>query len=130
MTAPKISRREREILDVLYQQGEASAQEVQDLMPDPPSYSSVRALLARMLEKELVTHRQDGARYLYKAAQERAKAQTSALSRMLKTFFDGSVAKATSALLGDKGDELSEAELDELEAAIAKARAKKRQSQD
>lgn len=126
MNSPKISRREREILDALFQLGEASAQQVLERMPDPPSYSAVRALLARMLEKGLVTHRQAGAKYLYKAAQERAKAQSNALTRLLKTFFDGSVAKATSALLGDKGDELSEQELDQLEAAIAKARAKKR----
>ncbi|BFM13473.1 BlaI/MecI/CopY family transcriptional regulator [Simiduia litorea] len=123
---PKLSRREREILDVLYQTEEASAQQVLELMPDPPSYSSVRALLARMLEKELVTHRQEGAKYLYKPAQARAQAQSSALSRMLKTFFDGSIAKAANALLGEKGEELTDAELDALEQAIAKARANKR----
>ncbi|MBB3166943.1 BlaI/MecI/CopY family transcriptional regulator [Simiduia aestuariiviva] len=126
MTKTKISRREREILDVLYQTGEASAQQVQELMPDPPSYSSVRALLARMIEKELVTHRQEGAKYVYQPAQAREQAQHSALSRMLKTFFDGSIAKAANALLGEKGEQLSDAELDALEEAIAKARAKKR----
>ena len=92
MSPQKLSRREREILDVLYQTEEASAQQVMELMPDPPSYSSVRALLARMIEKELVTHRQEGAKYLYQPAQARAQAQSSALSRMLKTFFDGSIA--------------------------------------
>ena len=126
MSPQKLSRREREILDVLYQTEEASAQQVMELMPDPPSYSSVRALLARMIEKELVTHRQEGAKYLYQPAQARAQAQSSALSRMLKTFFDGSIAKAAHALLGEKGEELSDAELDALEQAIAKARANKR----
>lgn len=126
MSPQKLSRREREILDVLYQTEEASAQQVMELMPDPPSYSSVRALLARMIEKELVTHRQEGAKYLYQPAQARAQAQSSALSRMLKTFFDGSIAKAANALLGEKGEELSDAELDALEQAIAKARANKR----
>ena len=125
MSPQKLSRREREILDVLYQTEEASAQQVMELMPDPPSYSSVRALLARMIEKELVTHRQEGAKYLYQPAQARAQAQSSALSRMLKTFFDGSIAKAANALLGEKGEELSDAELDALEQAIAKARANK-----
>ncbi|UTA48245.1 BlaI/MecI/CopY family transcriptional regulator [Simiduia sp. 21SJ11W-1] len=126
MTKPKISRREREILDVLYQAEEASAQQVQALMPDPPSYSSVRALLARMIEKGLVNHRQEGTKYVYRPAQAREQAQHSALTRMLKTFFDGSIAKATQALLGERGDQLSDAELDALEQAINKARAKKR----
>lgn len=124
MNSPKISRREREILDVLYQQGEASAQKVQELMPDPPSYSSVRALLARMLEKNLVTHRQEGAKYVYAPVQTHAQAQSGALTRMLKTFFDGSVAKAANALLGEGADQLTNKELDQLEAAISRARAR------
>lgn len=126
MATQKLSRREREIMDVLYQTSEASAQQVLELMPDPPSYSSVRALLARMIEKQLITHRQEGAKYLYQPAVARQQAQSSALSRMLKTFFDGSIAKAANALLGERGEELTEAELDALERAIAQARANKR----
>lgn len=127
MTAPKLSRREREILDVLYETGEAPAQAVLEQIPNPPSYSSVRALLARMIEKGLVNHRQEGARYLYRPAIERAAAQKSALNRLIKTFFEGSIAKAANALMGDNADALSDQELDQLERAIAKARAKKQQ---
>ncbi|GLS27031.1 BlaI/MecI/CopY family transcriptional regulator [Marinibactrum halimedae] len=114
----KTSRRERQILDVLYELGEGSAHDVRDAMDDPPSYSSVRALLARMIEKELITHRSEGNRYIYMPMKKREEASVSALEKLVNTFFQGSPVKAVSALLGSSKQSLSDQELDELEQAI------------
>lgn len=122
-TPNKFSRRERQIMDVLYERKEASAQEVLDGMEDPPSYSSVRALLARLLEKGAVTHRQEGAKYIYAPAVAVDDARESAVKRLVNTFFEGSALQAVNALLGGKDNQLSDTELDELEQAIAKAKA-------
>ncbi|BFM18517.1 BlaI/MecI/CopY family transcriptional regulator [Maricurvus nonylphenolicus] len=123
-TPNKFSRRERQIMDVLYERKEASAQEVLDGMEDPPSYSSVRALLARLLEKGAVTHRQEGAKYIYAPAVAVDDARESAVKRLVNTFFEGSALQAVNALLGGKENQLSDSELDELEQAIAQARSK------
>ncbi len=117
-----LSRRERQIVDVLLQQGEATAKDVQAGMPDAPGYSAVRALLARMLDKDLITHRQEAGKYIYAVKATKEEAQESALQRMLKTFFEGSAAKAVSALLGSQGHDLSAEELAVLEAQIKKAK--------
>jgi predicted transcriptional regulator len=122
-TPNKFSRRERQIMDVLYERKEASAQEVLDGMEDPPSYSSVRALLARLLEKGAVTHRQEGAKYIYAPAVAVDDARESAVKRLVNTFFEGSALQAVNALLGGKDNQLSDTELDELEQAIANAKA-------
>lgn len=121
----QLSRRERQIMDILYEQKECSAHDIRDRMPDAPSYSAVRALLAKMLDKGYVGNRQDGARYIYFPTQEIGTARNSALRRLLKTFFNGSAVNAVTALVGMQADKLSESELDELEALIAKARQKK-----
>lgn len=115
-------------MDVLYERKEASAQEVLDGMEDPPSYSSVRALLARLLEKGAVTHRQEGAKYIYAPAVAVDDARESAVKRLVNTFFEGSALQAVNALLGGKENQLSDSELDELEQAIAQARSKTRAS--
>ncbi len=117
-----LSRRERQIMDVLYKHKEASAQEVLEGIDNPPSYSSIRALLARLLEKGIVTHRQEGAKYIYAPAAAVDDARDSALKRLVNTFFEGSAMQAVNALLGGKGDNLSDEELDKLEDAIAQAR--------
>jgi BlaI family transcriptional regulator, penicillinase repressor len=117
-----LSRRERQIMDVLYKHKEASAQKVLEGIDNPPSYSSIRALLARLLEKGIVTHRQEGAKYIYAPAAAVDDARDSALKRLVNTFFDGSAMQAVNALLGGKGDNLSDEELDKLEDAIAQAR--------
>lgn len=122
----RLSRRERQIMDVLYRLQEASAQEVLDELPDPPSYSTVRALLARLLEKQLVVHRQEGARYIYAPAVAVTEARDSALRRLVTTFFDGSAAQAVSALLGSSRDSLTAAELEDIQRAIAAAQAESR----
>ena len=117
-----LSRRERQILDILYQRGQATAAEVQAALPEPPSYSAVRALLRILEDKRHVRHEQDGPRYVYLPTVARDNAQRSAMRHMLQTFFDGSAEQAISALLGDSSAKLSSAELDRLARMIDTAR--------
>lgn len=117
-----LSRRERQILDILYQHGRATAAEVQAALPEPPSYSAVRALLRILEEKGHVRHEQDGPRYVYLPTIGRENAKRSALRHMLQTFFDGSAEQAISALLDDSSTKLSPAELERLARLIATAR--------
>ena len=115
-----LSRREREILDILYRKGSATAAEVREAMADAPSYSAVRALLRNLEEKGHATHKTDGARYVYGPSVPHERARHSALSRIVKTFFDGSAAQAAAALV-DSGS-LSPDELERLSALIDRAR--------
>jgi predicted transcriptional regulator len=117
-----LSRRERQILDILYQRGSATAADVQAGLPEPPSYSAVRALLRILEEKGHVRHEQDGPRYVYLPTIAHDNAQRSALRHVLQTFFNGSAEQAISALLGDSGGKLSTAELDRLASMIDTAR--------
>ena len=117
-----LSRRERQILDILYQRGQATAAEVQSALPEPPSYSAVRALLRILEEKGHVRHDQDGPRYVYLPTIPRNNAQRSAMRHLLQTFFDGSAEQAISALLDDSSAKLSSAELDRLARMIDTAR--------
>src|SRR5918996_11287 len=109
-----LSRRERQIMDVLYANGRATAAEVQSAIPDAPSYSAVRAMLRILEDKGHVRHEQDGPRYVYVPTVARDNVKQSALRHVLQTFFDGSAEQAISALLGDKAAQLSDAELDRL----------------
>jgi predicted transcriptional regulator len=118
----ELSRRERQIVDILYAQGRATAAEVQSLLPDPPSYSAVRAMLRILEEKGHVRHEQDGPRYVYLPTVGRENAKRSAMRHMLQTFFDGSTAQAISALLDDSSAKLSDADLDRLARMIEEAR--------
>ena len=117
-----LSRRERQIVDILYAQGHATAAEVQAALPEPPSYSAVRAMLRILEEKGHVRHEQDGPRYVYLPTVARGNAQRSAMRHMLQTFFDGSAEQAISALLDDSSAKLSSAELDRLARMIDTAR--------
>lgn len=117
-----LSRRERQILDILYQHGRATAAEVQGALPEPPSYSAVRALLRILEDKGHVRHEQDGPRYVYVPTLGRENAKRSALRHILQTFFDGSTEQAISALLDDSSAKLSRAELDRLARLIESAR--------
>jgi predicted transcriptional regulator len=117
-----LSRRERQIMDILYTQGRATAAEVQTALPDPPSYSAVRAMLRILEDKGHVRHEQDGPRYIYRPTVARDNAKRSALHHLLQTFFDGSREQAISALLDDSSSGLSNAELDRLAQMIDKAR--------
>ena len=106
-----LSRRERQIMDLLYEREKASVQEVMDGIADPPSYSAVRAMLRTLEEKGRVTHVEDGRAYIYQPTIRKDAARQGALSHLLKTFFDGSTEKAVAALLDLKGPRLSQAEL-------------------
>ena len=117
-----LSRRERQIMDFLYQSGRASAAEVQAGMPEPPSYSAVRAMLRVLEEKGHVRHEQDGPRYVYVPKVARDKAKRSALRHVLRTFFDGSTEQVVAALLDARVGEASEQELDRMAELIEKAR--------
>jgi BlaI family penicillinase repressor len=117
-----LSRRERQILDILYKNGRATAAEVQAALPEPPSYSAVRALLRILEEKGHVRHEQDGPRYVYLPTVARDNAKRSALRHILQTFFDGSAEQAISALLDESSAKLSSAELDRLARLIDGAR--------
>jgi predicted transcriptional regulator len=118
----ELSRRERQIIDILYTQGRATAAEVQTALPDPPSYSAVRAMLRILEEKGHVRHEQDGPRYIYLPTLARDNAKRSALRHMLRTFFDGSAEQAISALLDESSTRMSDAELDRLARMIDHAR--------
>ena len=117
-----LSRRERQILDILYKHGRATAADVQAALPEPPSYSAVRALLRILEEKGHVRHEQDGPRYMYLPTVAHDNAQRSALRHILQTFFNGSAEQAISALLDDSSARLSPAELDRLARMIDTAR--------
>lgn len=117
-----LSRRERQIMDIVYRLGQATAQEVLDNLPDPPSYSAVRALLRLLEEKGYLRHQQDGPRYMFLPTLARAKAQKSALKQMLQTFFDDSTEQAVAALLDLSRNKLSPEELERLSNMIEEAR--------
>jgi predicted transcriptional regulator len=117
-----LSRRERQIMDYLYRSGRASAAEVQAGMPEPPSYSAVRAMLRVLEDKGHVRHEQDGPRYVYVPKLGRDKAKRSALRHVLRTFFDGSTEQVVAALLDARVGEASEQELDRMARLIEKAR--------
>jgi predicted transcriptional regulator len=118
-----LSRRERQIMDVLYSSGRSTAAEVQAAMPEPPSYSAVRAMLRILEEKGHVRHEQDGPRYVYVPTVGRDSAKRSAMRHMLRTFFDGSAEQAIAALLDDSSAKLSDEELQRLARLIDQARA-------
>ena len=117
-----LSRRERQIMDVLYRRGSATAAEVQENIPDAPSYSAVRALLRILVEKGHIRHSYDGPRYVYAPVVSRPVAQKSALKQLVKTFFDGSTSNAVAALLDMSGKDLSDSELDRLAQMVEEAK--------
>ena len=117
-----LSRRERQIMDALHQRGRATASEIQVALPDPPSYSAVRALLRILEAKGHIKHLKEGARYVYQPRASRESARRSALNRLVSTFFAGSVTQAVAALLENADTRLSELELRELEQMIEQAR--------
>ena len=121
-TNTQLSRREREIMDVIYRSGRATAAEVLDQVADPPSYSAVRALLRVLEEKGHLRHEEDGPRYVFVPTVPRERARASALRQLLHTFFDGSTEQAVAALLDLSSTRLSDDELARLSQLIADAR--------
>src|SRR5271168_262227 len=122
MVKPTLTRREREIMDILYLRGRASAHEVLADLDDPPSYSAVRALLRLLEERGHVKHAEDGQRYVYSPAVARGDARRSALAHVVKTFFAGSVEQAVTTLVESSRSKLSREELDRLGEIIERAR--------
>jgi predicted transcriptional regulator len=116
------SRRERQIMDVLHAKEAATAADIRAALPDPPSYSSVRALLRILEDKGHVKHKPDGPRYVYLPCVSRAQASRSALKRLVATFFQGSTTQAMAALLETADTKLSDAELDKLRKIIKQAK--------
>ncbi|MBV9266414.1 MAG: BlaI/MecI/CopY family transcriptional regulator [Acidobacteriaceae bacterium] len=118
----KLSRRERQIMDVLYRMGRATAAEVHKEIPDPPSYSAVRAMLRVLEEKKHIRHEEKDLRYVFIPVVPREKARRSAVLHLLDTFFDGSTEEAVATLLDVSSRRLSEKEFDRLAKVIEEAR--------
>jgi BlaI family transcriptional regulator, penicillinase repressor len=120
-----LSRRERQIMDILYRLGRATAAEVMEALPGDPHSSTVRTQLRVLEEKGHVRHEEDGLRYVYVPAVPRHAARKSALRHLVDTFFDGSAEKTVAALLGGERSRLSEEELNRIAGLIARARKEK-----
>ncbi|MCY4569619.1 MAG: BlaI/MecI/CopY family transcriptional regulator [Candidatus Poribacteria bacterium] len=116
----KLSRREQQIMDIVYQRGRVSVADVLKDLPDPPSYSAVRALLRILEEKGYLTHEKKGRRYIYHPTQSRHLAGRSALKQIFQTFFDKSIEKTVMTLISDA--DLSDEELDRLSQRIEQAK--------
>ena len=117
-----LTRREREIMDILHRRGRATAHEVMADLADPPSYSAVRTFLRLLEERGHVRHEQDGPRYVYTPTVARREAQRSAIAHLVDTFFDGSVEDAVASLVESSKPKLSAQELDRIAALVAKAK--------
>jgi BlaI family penicillinase repressor len=124
MKNERLSRREREIMDLLFALGEASAEGIRERLSDPPTYSAVRAMLAKLEAKGAVRHREKGLRYLYTPTMPRARARRSALQKLVNVFFEGSAGKAVTALLDE--EKWSEEDLDRLAADIERVRSERK----
>lgn len=118
----QLSRRERQIMDVLYERQECSAHEIQQHIPDPPSYSAVRALIARLVKKDFVKLRSESGKYIYSPKLEESTVRQSAIKRLIKTFFKGSRLEAVNALLDVHEEPLSVWEIESIERKLARAK--------
>jgi predicted transcriptional regulator len=117
-----LTRREREIMDILHRRGRATAHEVLEDLAEPPSYSAVRTFLRLLEERGHIRHEQDGPRYVYMPTVARRVAQRSAVAHLVYTFFDGSVEDAVATLVESSKPRLSPAELDRIASLVAKAK--------
>jgi BlaI family penicillinase repressor len=117
-----LSRRERQIMDFLFERGKASVAEVREGIRNPPGYSAVRAMLRTLEQKGKVSHEEDGRAYVYRPTLKRETARKTALSHLLKTFFNGSTEQALAALLEMRSSRLSEAELDRMSVMVKQAK--------
>jgi predicted transcriptional regulator len=117
-----LAARERQIIELIHRLGQATVGEVQQQLPDPPSYSSVRTMIRHLESKGLLTHWKDGKRYVYKATQSREAASRSALRRLMDVFFAGSALDAVAAILDVSSDTLEPADLDRMAKLIRQAR--------
>jgi predicted transcriptional regulator len=122
MSPGGLSRRERQIMDILYQRGKSSASEVLEAMPDPPGYSAVRAMLRVLEEKGHVKHQAEGLKYVYVPTVARDKAKRSAVKHLLDTFFKDAPEQVVAALLDVSSTRLTRAELDRMAEMIEKVK--------
>ena len=118
-----LARRERQIMDAIHQRGEATVGEVLDQLADPPTYSTVRTMIRHLENKGLLSHRQEGKRYVYKATQSREAASKSALRKLMDVFFAGSATDAVAAILDVSSDSLEPRDLDRMAKLIRQAKA-------
>jgi BlaI family penicillinase repressor len=116
-----LSRRERQIMDILFERGSAAASEIHEALPDPPSYSAVRAALSVLAKKGHIRHELQGLRYVWRPRVPRENASRTALRHLVKTFFEGSVEQAVAALLDEASVKLEQHDLDRLREMIGKA---------
>ena len=117
-----LSRRERQIMDIIYELNRATVAQVLDRIPNPPSYSAIRALLRVLKEKGHLVHKQEGPRYIYSPTLSREKARKNALKHVMKTFFDNSTEDIVAALLDISEDNLSKQDYQRIQKLIKKAR--------
>ena len=117
-----LTRRERQVMNILFRRGAATVAEVMEDLTDPPTYSAVRSVLRILAEKGLITHREDGPRYVYAPATSAESARQEALRHVVRTFFDGSAEEAVTALLQMSDTETTDAELARLRERVKKAR--------
>lgn len=120
-----LSKRERQIMEIVYRQGAVTAVEISEALADPPTHSAVRALIRILESKGHLKHRKDGVRHVYEPTRSAGRTRRSALRRMVDTFFEGSVEQAVAALISDTDRKMSVKEWDRLEALIQTARTQK-----
>ncbi|NQT38170.1 MAG: BlaI/MecI/CopY family transcriptional regulator [Planctomycetes bacterium] len=117
-----LGRRERQIMDVIFELGEASVSDVHARIPDPPSYSAVRTMIRYLEAKGLLRHRREGTRYIYRPSETKESVRRSALSHLIKTFFAGSAPDTVATILDVTSNELSDDDLNRIEQLISDAR--------
>jgi BlaI family penicillinase repressor len=119
---PALSRRERQVMDILYKRGEATVAEIMGDLPDPPTYSAVRSVLRILGEKRLIRFKEDGPRYVYFPAQSTEVAREDVLAHVVETYFAGSPEQAVTALLRMSDVAVADSEIERLRSAIRRAR--------
>ncbi|HET8650852.1 MAG TPA: BlaI/MecI/CopY family transcriptional regulator [Gemmatimonadales bacterium] len=117
-----LSRRERQVMEILHRRGESTVAEIMQALPDPPTYSAVRSILRILGEKQLIEHREDGPRYVYFTARPTDEARDDVLAHVVRTYFAGSAEQAVTALLRLSDADLSDAEIERLRQKIRRAR--------
>ena len=119
---PALSRRERQVMDILHKRGEATVAEIMGELPDPPTYSAVRSVLRILGEKQLIRFKEDGARYVYYPAQSTEVAREDVLAHVVQTYFAGSPEQAVTALVRMCDVDVADSEIERLRGAIRQAR--------
>ena len=121
-TTPDLSRRERQVMDILFRRNGATVAEIMGYLPDPPTYSAVRSVLRILSEKELIRHKEDGPRYIYHPAEATERTRDDVLAHVVRTYFAGSPEQAVTALLRMSDVDLPDTEVERLRNTIKRAR--------